>query len=103
MKTYFATLGRDKVGFTVTRRRSNGQPEYIQGMRGLVERNAMRYYLAIDAYLSARTAAPAQQLQQRLQTWFSATEQYARQLHEIDRADYVEMKLSEYQRQKSLR
>jgi hypothetical protein len=49
MKTYLATLGSSKVGFTVTRRQSNGQPEYIRGMRGLVERNAMRYYLAIDA------------------------------------------------------
>ena len=102
MKTYFATLGRSKLGFTVTRRQSNGQPEYIRGMRGLVERNAMRYYLAIDAYLGAYSATPAQQLQKRLQSWFTATEQYPRQLHEMERTAYIDMKQSEYSRQRTL-
>jgi len=102
MKTYLATLGSGKVGFTVTRRNSNGQPEYIKGMRGLVERNAMRYYLAIDAYLGASATTPAQQLQKRLQSWFTATEQYPRQLHEIERTAYIDMKLSEYLRQRTL-
>jgi hypothetical protein len=102
MKTYLATLGSGKVGFTVTRRQSNGQPEYIQGMRGLVERNAMRYYLAIDAFLGASVAAPSQQLQKRLQSWFTATEQYPRQLHEIERTAYIDMKLSEDLRQRTL-
>jgi len=103
MKTYLATLGSGKVGFTVTRRQSNGQPEYIQGMRGLIERNAMRYYLAIDAYLGAIATAPNERLQKRLQSWFSATEQYPRQLHEIERTTYIDMKLSEYSRQRTLR
>ncbi len=102
MKTYLATVGSGKVGFTVTRRQGNGQPEYIRGMRGLVERNAMRYYLAIDAYLGAFAAPPAQQLQKRLQSWFTATEQYPRQLHEIERTAYIDMKLSEYLRQQTL-
>ena len=102
MKTYLATLGSGKVGFTVAGRQYNGQPEYIRGMRGLVERNAMRYYLAIDAYLGASAAAPAQQLQKRLQSWFTATEQYPRQLHEIERTAYIDMKLREHLRQQSL-
>ncbi len=102
MKTYLATLGSGKVGFTVTRRQSNGQPEYIRGIRGLVERNAMRYYLAIDAYLSASASAPSQQLQKRLQNWFTATEQYPRQLHEMEHTAYIDMKLSEYLRQRTL-
>lgn len=103
MKTYLASLGSGKVGFTVTHRQSNGQPEYIRGMRGLVERNAMRYYLAIDAYLGAYAAAPSQRLQKRLQSWFTATEQYPRQLHEIERTAYIDMKLSEYLRQRASR
>ncbi len=98
MKTYLATLGSGKVGFTIAGRQYNGQPEYIRGMRGLVERNAMRYYLAIDAYLGALTAPPAQQLQKRLQSWFTATEQYPRQLHEIERTAYIDMKLKEHLR-----
>ena len=47
MKTYFATLGSDKVGFTQTGKQTNGQPELIGGMRGVVERNTMRYYLCL--------------------------------------------------------
>jgi hypothetical protein len=100
MKTYLATIGSDKVGFTQTGKQSNGQPEHIGGMRGVVERNTMRYYLAIDAYLGALNAAPHSQLLKRLQSWYVATEQYPRQLHEVDRTAYVEMKQSEYLRQR---
>jgi hypothetical protein len=101
MKAYLATIGRSKVGFTITGNRPNGEPEYIGGMRGVAERNTMRYYLAIDAYLGALNAAPRSQLQQRLQSWYLATEQYPRQLHELDRTAYVEMKQSEYRRQQA--
>lgn len=99
MQGYLMTLGRDKVGFTVTGKQSNGQPVYIQGVRGVVERNTMRYYLAIDAYLAALTAPPKDQLEKRLQYWYNATEQYAQQLHEVERNDYLKMKRKEYQRQ----
>jgi hypothetical protein len=90
MKGYLATLGRDKVGFTQDEK--NG---YIGGVRGVVERNTMRYYLAITSYLDA--PAPAQ-LTQRLDAWFDATEQYARQLHEVNKDDYLAMKRHEFQR-----
>ena len=99
MEGYLATIGRDKVGFTVTGKLPNGEPIYIRGVRGVVERNTMRYYLAIDAYLAALTAPPGDQLEKRLQHWYSATDQYARQLHEVERNDYLEMKRKEYQRQ----
>lgn len=101
MKTYLATIGSGKVGFTVSSRQADSQPEYIGGMRGLVERNAMRYFLAIDAYLGASAPSPALRFQQRLQTWFTATERYPRQLHEMDRNTYLDMKRSEYQRQRA--
>jgi hypothetical protein len=42
---------------------------------------------------------PAQQLEQRLQSWFNATERYPRQLHEVDKAEYLTMKRKEYARQ----
>jgi hypothetical protein len=96
-----ATIGSGKVGFTRTGKQSSGQPEHIGGMRGVVERNTMRYYLAIDAYLGALATAPPLQLQKRLQSWFSATEQYPRQLREVDRAAYMAMKRSEYLRQQT--
>ena len=101
MKTYLATIGSGKVGFTQTGRQPNGEPEHIGGMRGVVERNTMRYYLAIDAYLGALAAPPRQQLQQRLHGWFVATEQYPRQLREVSRTAYFDMKRSEYLRQQT--
>jgi len=99
LRAYLATAGSDKVGFTVVDKSSDGKPNYVGGMRGTVERNTMRYYLAIDAYLSGLAAPPAQQLEQRLQTWFAATERYPRQLHEVPKEDYLAMKRKEYARQ----
>lgn len=99
MQAYLATFGRDKVGFTVTGKLSDGQPAYIQGIRGLVERNTMRYYLSIDAYLAALMAPAENQLEKSLQYWYNSSEQYARQLHEIERDEYLDMKQKEYQRQ----
>ena len=102
MSTYFNTIGRDKVGFSSAGPAAAGEaPRYVQGMRGLTERNTMRYYLAIEAYLNALTAAPAEQLNMRLEGWFMATEKYATQLHEMDRAAYLAMKRGEVKRQQT--
>ncbi|MBP0590571.1 hypothetical protein J8I87_12750 [Paraburkholderia sp. LEh10] len=96
MKAYLATIGSEKVGFT-----KNTSGDYIGGVRGLVERNTMRYYLAIDAYLGSLSAPADKRVDQRFATWFDATEQYRRQLHELDRQEYLEMKKNEYQRQQT--
>ena len=101
METYLATSGSDKVGFTVIGDRNKPQPRFIGGVRGAIERNTMRYYLAIDAYLGAlATPAPAR-FEQSLERWFNATELYPRQLREIDRDSYFAMKRSEYARQQT--
>lgn len=98
---YLGTAGSKKVGFTVTGKLNDGQVEYIDGLRGLVERNTMRYYLAIEAYLGALSVPPAAQFEKRLRDWYAAAERYPRQLHEIDQNDYLEMKRREYMRQQS--
>ena len=97
MQGYLATVGSGKVGFT----HLNGDPKqgYIGGMRGTVERNTVRYYLAIEAYLASLNRPPAQQLDARLEHWFDATEQFSLQLHEMDRSSYLTMKREEYLRQ----
>lgn len=95
MKTYLATIGSGKVGFT----RIGAASEPVGGMRGVVERNTMRYYLAVDTYLDALSAPPRQRFEKRLEAWFAATEQYPRQLREIDRTAYLDMKREEYRRQ----
>ncbi|WP_369658442.1 hypothetical protein ABL849_13405 [Variovorax sp. 375MFSha3.1] len=92
---YLATFGSDKVGFTVVGKTPEGQPDYIRGLRGLVERNAMRYFLTLDAYLSAPGPDQAERRQRR---WFAGAEQYPRQLHEIDLDTYLALKREDRQR-----
>ncbi len=95
MQGYLATLGRNKVGFSIVDHERDGAPIYRRDMRGVVERNAMRYYLAIEAYLGARNLPVAEQLEKRLSDWFDAVERYPRQLHEMDREEYLVMKRRE--------
>jgi hypothetical protein len=92
MQGYLATIARDKVGFSVVGRNDDGTPSYIGDVRGVVERNTMRYFLAIDAYVGAYALPPDAQAEERLRQWFAAVELYPRQLHELEREDYLSMK-----------
>jgi hypothetical protein len=81
MKSYLAGVGRDKRGFSVD-----------GGERGVVERSAMRYYLAVEAYLESLGAPAEQRLDARLRNWYAAIARYP-QLHEaVGAEEYVEMK-----------
>ena len=60
----------------------------------------MRYFLAVDSYLSTLAIPPPERFKASAERWFAATERYALQLRELDRDTYVAMKLAEYQRQK---
>ncbi|MGZ5132984.1 MAG: hypothetical protein ACXWIG_01965 [Caldimonas sp.] len=99
MQTYLATLGREKVGFSITGRDAEGKPTHVGGVLGLLERNTMRYYLAIDAYLGAYSLPPADQFERRIRDWYANTERYATQLHEMDQSEYLDMKRREMRRQ----
>ena len=101
MAAYFNTIGRDKVGFTVTGVDKDGKPEYVDGMRGLVERNTMRYHLAVESYLGALSLQPPAQFEKRIKDWFLAVERYPRQLHEMEQTQYLEMKRKENARQQA--
>lgn len=83
MQGYLATLGRNKVGFTVP-----------GGLRGVIERNAMRYFISIETYLRF-----PRDPDKRFAAWFDETERYARQLHELERDEYLAMKRRESARQ----
>jgi hypothetical protein len=90
MRIYLETLGRGKVGFTVVGRNGDGSPIYVGDFRAAQERNAMRYYLAITAYLESLSAAPAQQFEKRLAIWFASSARYSPQLHEG--RDYLDIR-----------
>ena len=95
---YLATFGSHKVGFTVTGKTPNGEPDYIRGLRGLMERNAMRYFLTLDAYLAGLDVPPPERAEKRMHRWFEEAERYPAQLHEIDLATYLEHKRSDRRR-----
>ena len=97
MQAYLATIGADKVGFSVVGRTADGRPVLANGIRGVVERNTMRYYLGIEAYLASLSLPAAEQQNKRIQDWFAATEEFAVQLHELSAAEYTQMKRRETQ------
>lgn len=101
MQAYLGTIGRNKVGFTVDGKEADGQPRYIGGMRGVVERNTMRYYLAIEAFLGPFSAPPQARVEKSLRAWFAAIERYPRQLHDMEQGEYLAMKRKEYSRQQT--
>jgi hypothetical protein len=101
MRVYLETAARDKIGFTVIGTGSNGLPRYVGGMRGAVERNTMRYYLAIESFFGALSTPLGNRFEKRLHDWFAAVERYPRQLHEIEESTYLDMKRNERSRQRA--
>lgn len=102
LRAYLATAGADKVGFSLQDSAPGAPPRPVGGLRGVVERNAMRYLLAIEACLDSLDAPPAQQAERRIHAWFDAIEQYPRQLHEMDKATYVALKRGQIARMESV-
>ena len=103
MRGYLATGGRDKRGFSVVGRQPDGKPLHIDGTRGVIERNTMRYFIAIEAYLDALATPEPQRLEKRLNDWYTGIERYPEQLHEMERNQYLAMKYREVQRLEDLR
>lgn len=91
MQAYLATSGASKVGFS-----KDEHGREVGGMRGVLERNTMRYFLAIDAYLDTLSTPPGAREQRRIAAWFDATEKYPRQLHEMSRSEYLAYKPRDY-------
>jgi len=97
--TYLTTLGRNKIGFSIVAKQENGEPQYVKGVKGVVERNVMRYYLATIAFLDTRELPQADQFATRSLRWFDLTEQFVQQLHEMERNEYIDAKLLERRNQ----
>jgi len=98
---YFSTRGRDKVGFTWIHDEDE-PPRLVRGIRGALERNTMRYYLAVDSYLHALDSPAPQRFEQSIERWFAGTEHFARQLREVSHDDYITMKRGQYLRQQAV-
>jgi hypothetical protein len=95
MDAYLSGAGRDRFGFTVVERRADGSPVYVDGVRGVVERAAMRYYLGVETYIDSLSAPPGQRLEQRLRRWYAAAMRYPQLREPVGADEYVEMKRRE--------
>lgn len=92
---YLSTIGADKVGFSKVS--EDGSTHFIKGVEGIIERNVMRYFLALTTYLKYQkepNKMPGQ--------WFLATEKYAKQLHEVEYQEYLDAKKKEYAQQREM-
>jgi hypothetical protein len=101
IQAYLGTAGRDKVGFTRLPQ-ADGSSALVGGTRGMVERNTMRYFLALEAFLGALASPVEMRLEKSLNDWFAAAERFPRQLHEIGREEYLSMKRKEYSRHRAI-
>jgi hypothetical protein len=95
---YLSTLGADKVGFS---RKANEQGEmvYVDGVNGIIERNVMRYYLALTVYMERFNQPTRDTHLKCAAAWYDATEAYKQQLHELNRLDYLQTKQKEFENQ----
>jgi hypothetical protein len=98
-KAYFATLGWGKVGFTVTGADRNGKPVYIGGPRGAIERNAVRYYFAIQAFMNTLRYPEESRFSMRISEWYDLTNRYRKQLFDLDKKEYLTFKTKEHTNQ----
>jgi len=101
-KIYFATLGRGKVGFTVTGTGRNGNPVYIGGPRGALERSAVRYYFAIQSFMSTLRYSEESRFNMRISEWHDRTTRFRKQLFDLDKKEYLRYKTAEQKNQMAL-
>lgn len=96
---YLATVGRNRVGFSLEDPGSSTSPRYVKGFRGLVERSAMRYYLAFETYLDMDTLPATRRFEASISAVYDKMEQYPAQLHDMEKADYLYAKRRERENQ----
>jgi hypothetical protein len=97
---YLSTLGHDKVGFS--RIEQDGELQLVQGIRGVIERNVMRYHLAIDTFLNTRLLPEPSRHEAALVSWFRKNDSYPKQLHEMPEKEYLAIKRREWHNQQRL-
>lgn len=96
---YLSTVGSSKTGFSHVEQGGETQP--VKGIRGIIERNVMRYHLAINAFLNTQSLLDETRHEAMLTSWFNQHERYS-QLHEMSKAEYLEIKREELQNQQQL-
>ncbi len=97
MAGYLNTVGRDKIGFSKAWDASTGRYEYAGGSQGAIERNSMRYFLAIQAFMDTRKVPEERRWQVRFSHWYDLTDRFRAQLFEMSKREYLQVKRKEWQ------
>jgi hypothetical protein len=71
-------------------------------VKGILERNAMRYYLALEAFFATRHLPEPERFEARIDYWFELTSRFPRQLWEMEREEYLLTKRLEWRQQQRL-
>ena len=92
---YLKTSGSKKVGFSVIGADREGKPIYVRGIKGVIERNVIRYYLAGKTYILTQRLPVDKRFEARIKNWYDETERYHRQLFEMNKTKYLKAKRKE--------
>ena len=95
-------FGGSKVGFSITGTDRNGNPVYVKGLRGSVERDVVCYYLAILAYLDTRKIPAEQRFEKQIGRWYDLAALYKKQLLDMGKEEYLTRKRKDRESQQKL-
>jgi len=95
-------FGGSKVGFSVIGTDSEGNPVYVGGLRGAVERDVVSHYLAILAYMDTLGIPAEQRFEKRISQWYALAALYKKQLLEMEKEEYLTYKRHDRESQQKL-
>ncbi|MGD0282248.1 MAG: hypothetical protein ABSB95_07800 [Dissulfurispiraceae bacterium] len=95
-------FGGSKIGFSISGTDSSGNPVYVGGLRGIVERYVVYYYLAVLAYLDTLKSPPDQRFGKRISQWYDLTAGFKNQLFEMNKEEYFTHKNQDWKSQERL-
>lgn len=95
-------FGGTKIGFSIIGTDSAGNPVYVEGLRGTVERDVVGYYLAILAYLDTLKAPSDQRFERQISQWYDLTARFKKQLLEMKKEKYLTYKSQGWESQQRL-
>ena len=99
MNEYISVFDRGKAGFTIRSIDRMGNPVYVDGLRGAIERNVVRYYLAILAYMDTLKVPLEQRFEMRISEWYYLTARFKKQLFEMEEEEYLADKRKDQENQ----
>ncbi|MGW8247454.1 MAG: hypothetical protein ACWGOV_05020 [Acidiferrobacterales bacterium] len=96
--TYVNVFARDKPGFTEIQE-PGGKKKLITGFPAVIERSSVRAYFALKAYMLNHHLPPAKRFDACLNTWYDLNQPYKKQLYELERDQYLQIKRREHKNQ----